>query len=299
MENPVIYIKTISELHQAFGLSKPKHPLVSVVRHSDLAFETDIINQRFSFDMYMIMLKGNQSATLKYGRNKYDFQEGTMVFFSPYQIISSDTNDFTNSQEEWMILLHSDFINQNNLFDLFSKTPFFSYDSHEALHLSDDEKRALTNIVQRIESEYHQNIDKHTDNIIAVNIETIIKYCQRFYDRQFITRQYLNKDVLAKFENYLVQFFKNENRIPTVIECGEALHLSAYYLSDLLKAETGKTTKEHIDLHIINKAKNLLINSEKSVSEIAYKLGFDYPNHFSKLFKSKTGLSPSEYRNLN
>jgi len=299
MENPVIYINTISELHQAFGLSKPKYPLVSVVRHSDLKFETDIINQRFSFNMYMIMLKGNQEATLKYGRNKYDFQEGTMVFLSPNQIISTDTIDFSKSQEEWTILLNSDFININNLYDLLSKTHFFSYDSHEALHLSDDEKSALTTIVKRIESEYNQNIDMHTNNIIAVNIETIIKYFQRFYGRQFITRQYLNKDLFAKFENYLAKFFKNENLIPTVIECGEALNLSAYYLSDLLKAKTGKTTKEYIDLHITNKAKNLLSNSEKSVSEIAYELGFDYPNHFSKLFKSKTGVSPSEFRSLN
>lgn len=299
MENQVIQIKTISELHQAFGLAKPKHPLVSVVRHSDLKLENDYTNQRFSFDMYMIMLKGNQEATLKYGRNKYDFQEGTMVFLSPNQIISTDSSDFSDTQEEWTILLHSDFIRQNNLFDLFKNTPFFSYDSHEALHLSDDEKSALTTIVQRIESEYHQSIDKHTDNIIASNLETLIKYCQRFYDRQFITRQYLNKDLLAKFENYLTEFFNTENRSPTVIECGEELHLSAYYLSDLLKSETGKTTKEHIDLHLTNKAKNLLINSEKSISEIAYELGFDYPNHFSKLFKSKTGLSPSEFRHLN
>lgn len=299
MENQVIHIKSISELHQSFGLSRPKHPLVSVVRHSDLKFEIDMVHQRFSFDMYMIMLKGNQEATLKYGRNKYDFQDGTMVFISPNQVISTDTSDFSNSQEEWTILLHSDFISQNNLFDLFNKTLFFSYDSHEALHLSDDEKMALTAIVLRIETEYYQNIDKHTDNIIAVNIETLIKYCQRFYDRQFITRQYLNKDLLTRFENYLSEFFNKENRIPTVIECGEALKLSAYYLSDLLKAETGKTTKEHIDLYLTNKAKNLLLNSEKSVSEIAYELGFDYPNHFSKLFKSKTGLSPSEFRHLN
>jgi AraC-like DNA-binding protein len=299
MENQVIQIKTISELHEAFGLSKPKHPLVSIVRHADMKLQNDFTNQRFCFDMFMIVLKGNQKATLKYGRNKYDFQEGTMVFLSPNQIISTDSTDFSDSQEEWTILLHSDFISKNNLYDLFDKTHFFSYDSHEALHLSDDEKMALSNIVQRIESEYHQNIDKHTDNIIAVNTETLIKYCQRFYDRQFITRQYINKDLLSKFENYLGEFFKKVNRIPTVIECGEALNLSAYYLSDLLKVETGKTTKEHIDLHLINKAKNLLINSEKSVSEIAYELGFDYPNHFSKLFKSKIGLSPSEFRHLN
>lgn len=299
MQCPVIHIKTISELHHLFGLSKPKHPLVSVIRHADLVIDNTFVDQRFSLDMYMISLKGSQQAVLKYGRNKYDFQEGSLVFMAPNQVLSSNTADFAHSAEEWIILVHMDFVHNLGLYQTIQHYPFFNYEETEALHVSDLEKKALTDSVRKIEVEYNQHIDQHTNEIIAINIASLLKYCQRYYHRQFITRKSINKGVLVQFENYLNGYFTqqlSEKGIPTVTQCGEALHLSPYYLSDLLKAETGKGAKEHIDLYLVNKAKNLLLHSKSSISEIGYALGFEYPTHFSKLFKSKTGLSPSDFR---
>lgn len=302
MQKPVQHIKTISELHQLFGLSKPKHPLVSVVRHSDFHIDVEFTDQRFSLEMYLISLKGKQEATLKYGRNNYDFQEGSMVFIAPNQVFASSSTDFSETHDEWTIVIHSDFIQNLGLQNSLMQYRFFNYEENEALHLSDIEKLSLTDIIHKIETEYHQRIDKHTDEIIAINVESLLKYCQRYYERQFFTRKNANKGVLVQFENFLNRYFQNditEKGIPSVTQCGEAMNLSPYYLSDLLKAETGKSAKEHIDLVLINRAKNRLLQSNVSISEIAYELGFDYPNHFSKLFKSKTGMSPKEFRTLN
>lgn len=302
MQKAVKHIKTVTELHQLFGLSKPKHPLMSVVRHSDFRIDKAFTNQRFSLDMYLISLKGNQQATLKYGRNQYDFQEGSMIFISPNQVFSSSSTDFSEAEEEWTIVVHTDFAQRTNLIQDINRYQFFNYEEHEALHLSDGEKQSLTGIVKQIEAEYNQRIDKHTDEIIAINLESILKYCQRYYERQFITRKNINKGILVQFENFLAHYFQhelNEKGLPSVVRCGEALSLSPYYLSDLLKAETGKSAKEHIDFYLISRAKNLLLQTNTSISEVAYSLGFEYPNHFSKLFKSKTGLSPSDFRALN
>jgi YesN/AraC family two-component response regulator len=302
MQSPVIHIKTISELHRLFGLTKPKHPLVSVIRHADLVIDNAFVDQRFSLDMYMISLKGSQQAVLKYGRSKYDFQEGSLVFMAPNQVFASNTADFAYSAEEWIILVHTDFVHNLGLYQTIQQYPFFNYEDSEALHVSDIEKKALTDSVRKIEVEYNQHIDQHTNEIIAINVASLLKYCQRYYDRQFITRKSINKGVLVQFENFLNAYFTHqlsEKGIPTVTQCGQALHLSPYYLSDLLKAETGKGAKEHIDLYLVNKAKNLLLHSESSISEIGYELGFEYPTHFSKLFKSKTGLSPSDFRESN
>jgi AraC family transcriptional activator of pobA len=302
MESQIIHIDSISALHQLFGLSKPKHPLLSVIRHSDMIIDTAYIDQRFSLDMYMISLKGSQLCELKYGRNKYDFQEGSIVFIGPNQVFSSSTTDFSETKDEWTILIHVDFIINVGMHQSLQQYPFFNYDDMEALHLSDIEKKSLTEIVHKIEAEYNQRIDQHTDEIIAINLESLLKYCQRYYGRQFITRKTLNKGILMQFENFLNAYFTSElseKGVPTVTQCGAALNLSPYYLSDLLKAETGKSAKEHIDLQLIHKAKSLLLQSNDSINEIAYHLGFEYPNHFSKLFKSKTGQSPSEFRNYN
>lgn len=302
MQNPVHHIKTITELHYLLGLPKPTHPLVSVVRHSDFKIDAAFTDQRFSLDMYLISLKGNQSGILKYGRSIYDFQEGSMIFIAPNQVFAYSTTDFSETYDEWIIFIHTDFnhnwSSQNNL----SNYTFFKYEESEALHLSDTEKGSLTNIVGKIEVEYNQPIDSYTNEIIAINLESLLKYCQRYYGRQFITRKRANKGVLVQFENFLNTYFEDEiyeKGAPTVTQCGLAMNLSPYYLSDLLKVETGKSAKEHIDLYLISKAKSVLIQSTASISEVAYSLGFDYPNHFSKLFKSKTGLSPSEFRILN
>jgi len=302
MKTEIIHVKSISEIHQLFQLAKPKHPLVSVFRHSDLVVPDNFTSQSFSTDLYMIGLKEKQEAVLNYGRETYDFQEGTIIFLSPNQVFSFNSADFSKCEDEWTLVFHPDFLTKTNLGTEIENYHFFDYETNEALHVSEDEKLALNDLISKIEKEYYQQIDKHTQEIICINIETLLKYCQRFYARQFITRKMSNNSYLAKFESYLKNYFKqnySDKGIPTVKQCGEALHLSAHYLSDLLKEETGKNAKEHIDLFIIKKAKIQLQNQELSISQVAYELGFEYPNHFSKFFKSKTGLSPSEYRNVN
>lgn len=300
--NKIHHVKSITEVHQLFQLEKPKHPLVSVFRHADLKIPSNFSHQSFTTDLFMIGLKENQQAVVNYGRKTYDFQEGAIIFLAPNQVFSIDAADFSECDEEWTIVFHPDFITKTNLGNEIDNYHFFNYEANEALHVSEDEKLALNDLIFKIEKEYYQRIDKHTQEIICVNIETILKYCQRFYSRQFITRKTSNNTYIATFERYLKDYFSQKSLptgLPTVKQCGEELHLSAHYLSDLLKAETGKNAKEHIDLFVIKNAKAKLQNQDLTISQVAYDLGFDYPNHFSKFFKSKTGLSPSDYRNLN
>lgn len=299
--NNIYHVKSISEIHKLFQLAKPKHPLVSVFRHSDLKVPDNFTTQSFTTDMYMISIKVKQEAEVNYGRETYDFQEGTVVFFAPNQVFSFSSADFSNCEDEWTLVFHLDFISKTSLGNEIDNYHFFNYEINEALHVSEDEKLALNDLILKIEKEYYQLIDKHTQEIICINIETILKYCNRFYTRQFITRKTGNNTYLAKLEAYLKQYFEQnliENGLPTVNQCAGAVNLSPHYFSDLLKEETGKSAKEHIDLFVVKKAKIQLQNPELSISEVAYDLGFDYPNHFSKFFKMKTGLSPTEYRNM-
>jgi AraC-like DNA-binding protein len=209
----------------------------------------------------------------------------------------------TDDDEGWTLAFHPDLIRKSNLANKIDTYSFFQYDVNEALHLSDDERKTLEELLDKIEKEYSQNLDRHSQNLIISNIELLLDYCIRFYDRQFYTRSNLNVDVVSRFENLLKDYYKTDKvidlGIPSVKYCAQELNLSTNYLSDLLKKETGKTAQEHIHLFVIEKAKNYLLNSSNSISEIGYDLGFEYPQHFSNLFKSKTGLSPSEYRNMN
>lgn len=297
----IIHIKSIAQLHDLLAIEKPLHPLISVVRHSH-SMNLNFGDTRFNSDLYFISLKENIQGSFNYGRNEYDFQEGTLVGVAPGQVMRNNTN-IEPDLGGWSIFFHPNLIRKSQLANTISNYHFFNYDSHEALHLSEKEKNNLTECVLKIEQEINQNIDKHSQDIIIHNIEAILKYGLRYYDRQFTTRTNQNKDYISKFENFLKNYF-NQNQqvelgIPTVDQCGKSMNMSGKYLSDLLKAETGKSLKEHIHLFILDKAKSTLLNSNLSVSEIAYSLGFDYPQHFSKLFKTKTGLSPIEYRNLN
>ena len=301
MSNNIVHIETITEAHNILGLPSPKHPQVSVFRHKDLNISPEFAESTFSMDLYLISLKDKLSGLLNYGRKTYDFQEGTMVFIGPNQAFGGSEESDENS-EDWIMLFDTDFIRMSKLGKTIDDYHFFSYDIDEALHLSEDEKKELTELAQKIEKEYQQKIDKHTQEIILINIESILKYCQRYYDRQFYTRSNHSKEFITLFERYLKDYLANdieEKGIPSVSKCGKALNMSGHYLSDLLKIETGKSAKEHIDLHLINKAKIILYDSNQSISEVAYSLGFEYPNHFSKFFKSKTGYSPSEFRSLN
>ena len=297
-------VNTIIEVHEFFGLDKPKHPLISVLRISDELQNIDVDNFKYSLGLYQISLKDNCPFTItNYGRNSYDFQEGTMIFTAPNQVLEYQKNDTKETDNGWSILFHPDIIRKSELGKKIDQYNFFSYATNEALHLSDEEQKTVTEIVQKIEKEYNNNIDAHSQTLIISNLELLLNYCTRFYDRQFFTRTNLNKSIVTQFEQLLIDYYKSEKPteigFPTVQYCGEVLNMSPKYLSDLLRKETGRNTQDHIHNFIINKAKNILLNSSYNVSEIAYDLGFEYPQYFSKIFKKKTKMSPSEFRNLN
>lgn len=296
-------IKSVSEVHQIFGLPKPVHPLITIIRKWPQV-DFDFGSIKITSDIYFLSMKGKiKGTTFQYGRNSYDFEEGTLVFLAPDQVAS-----FADPIEEldhsgWTIIFHPDLIRQSELGKTIKDLSFFSYEANEALHLSNKEKNFLIELVEKIDLEMNQNLDKYSQDLIIQNIETILKYSSRYYDRQFYTRSNLNKDYVTQFEIFLKDYFSSEELqskgLPTLTSCGEALNMSGSYLSDLLKIETGKSAKDHIHSFIIDKAKTNLLNSTDSISQIAFGLGFDYPQHFSKLFKSKTQMSPSEYRSLN
>jgi AraC-like DNA-binding protein len=297
----IYHIKSITEAHQLLGLESPKHPLISIFRHTK-QMNTDFNDMKLSSNLFYIALKDKISGGFKYGRNTYDFQEGTLIFVAPNQILTPEETlvlDF----EGWSILFHPDLIRNSELGNAINNYSFFNYDVMEALHLSNTEKQGLTDCVNKIENEINQNMDKHSQELIIHNLESILKYSSLFYDRQFYTRANLSKDYLSKFEAFIKAYFDNNNQlekgIPTVKQCGIEMNMSGHYLSDLLKNETGKSLIEHLHLQLIDRAKNSLLSTNDSVSQIAYSLGFGYPQYFSKLFKSKTGMSPSKYRNLN
>ena len=290
-------------MHEVFGLSKPRHPLVSIIRFKNAQIKPEYHHVRCSFGMYCITHKHETNGSMKYGRNSYDFQEGSMLFIRPGQVLSYDGHQSVGEDLGWALLFHPDLIRKSELGKTIENYSFFSYDITEALHLSDEEKQSLEELVTKIEKEYEQNIDRHSQRLIISNIELLLNYCTRYYDRQFYTRENLNKDVLSKFEQLLKTYFADESQlsmgIPSVSYCGKKLNMSPKYLSDLLKKETGKNAKTHIDDFLINKAKNRLLNSTESVSGIAFSLGFEYAQHFSTMFKAKAGMSPRAYRNMN
>lgn len=302
--NEIYHIKTISEVHKQLGLPKPKHPLVSVITEFPDTEDMNLKDVRFSTDLYSISLKSETEGTIYYGRNTYDFQEGTLIFMKPNQVVEYEAgNEKASHDRTWTLIFHPDLIRKSDLGRQIDKYSFFDYDAHEALHLSDDEKSSIQNIVALIQKEISSNIDRHSQELIVSNIKLVLDYCTRYFDRQFYTRTNLNQDVVTEFEKVLKEYYGSDKPmelgVPTVSYLGKEMGMSPYYLSDLLKKETGRNTIEHIHFYIIDKAKSKLLATTDSVSEIAYELGFEYPQHFAKVFKNKAGMSPSEYRKLN
>jgi AraC family transcriptional regulator, transcriptional activator of pobA len=297
----IIKIETISETHQFLGLAKPKHPLISVLRIGDKLQNLEVDNLRYSTGLYQISLKDNCPFTIaKYGRNSYDHQEGTMIFTAPNQVLEYKKSEIVEVDKGWTLAFHPDLMRKSELGKKMDSFSFFSYASNEALHLSDEERKTINEIVEKTEKEFSNNIDAHSQTLIISNLELLLNYCVRFYDRQFYTRTNLNQDIASQFEQLLKDYYKQEKQldlgIPSVQYCGEAMNMSPKYLSDLLRKETGQSTQDHIHQYIIEKAKNKLLNSNESASEIAYALGFEYPQYFSKIFKKKTTMSPNEFR---
>jgi len=298
-------INSISQAHQAMGLAAPKHPLVSVVQTKDFDTKLNFNGVKIINNLYQVTLKQLGCGNLIYGKNSYDYEQGTLVFTAPGQVtvFEGEMPSENGADTGWILAFHSDLIRKSGLADKMNQYSFFNYEVNEALHLSEEELATIEDLLEKIVREYSQNLDKHSQNLIISNIELLLDYCTRFYDRQFYTRANLNLDYVSKFEKLLKGYYEKnlleETGLPTVKQMAEALNFSSNYLSDLLKKETGKTAQEHIHLFVIDKAKNKLLNSSHSISEIGYALGFEYPQHFSNLFKSKTGMSPSEFRNLN
>jgi AraC-like DNA-binding protein len=293
-------IKNISELHAILGYEKPKHPLITFVDLTMVKTEPQAEEVFFAMDFYAIVCKSFE-GTLKYGRSTYDFQEGSLIFTLPGQIMSSSPN--MKITEGWALYFHPDLLYGTDLAKRIKEYSFFHYEANEALHISDEENEILKSCVQNIYREYHQNTDHHTQELIVDSIQLMLNYSKRFYQRQFITRKKANSGIIERFESFLREYISETNLIesglPTVTYFADKLNLSSTYLTDVLKNQTGKNSQEHIHLALVDKAKTMLLGSAKSVSEVAYELGFEYPSHFSKLFKSKTGTSPSQYRMLN
>jgi AraC-like DNA-binding protein len=293
-------IKTISEFHRYNGLPNPEHPLISIVDYATMYRNTSEDSDTLLLGYYAVSLKRGVSKMF-YGQQEYDFDEGVLYFMAPNQILRTNNNPNENMKRSgWLLLIHPEFLWGTPLAKKMKQYEFFDYSVSEALFLSEKEEDILNNIIQNIRQEYHTNIDKFSQDIIISQIETLLNYSERFYQRQFITRKITNHQILDRLEKLLTNYFENDNLIkkglPKVQYIADTLNISPSYLSGLLKVLTGQSTQQHIHDKLIEKAKEKLSTTDLSVSEIAYELGFEHSQSFSKLFKTKTQLSPLEFR---
>ncbi|WKL48822.1 AraC family transcriptional regulator [Flavobacterium pectinovorum] len=295
----VFNFETISEYND-FNNHETLHPLVSIIDFSKAKPRT---GSKMNFKVYCIFLKQVNCGDLKYGRNYYDYQEGTLVFVSPGQTIDVENKVDYYQPAGYGLVFHPDLIRGTSLAKLMNDYNFFSYNTSEALHLSEKERQLVLDCFSKIEIELKQAIDKHSKKLIASNIELFLNYCERFYDRQFITRDNANKGIVEKFEELLNSYFSSDKPhtlgLPSVAHYAGELNLSPNYFGDLIKKETGKSAQEYIQNKIIDAAKNKIFDSSKTINEIAYELGFKYPQHFTRFFKQHVGNTPNEYRSLN
>lgn len=297
MENKnIIRVKTITEGHRLANLPKPKHPLISIVESGTPQATPGL---QVVMDFYLISVKRNCN-NMQYGQQSYDFDEGLMGFVAPNQIIKSNAHDGNDRPTGWMLFIHPDFFWNTPLAKKIKQYEFFGYATNEALFLSDKEEQIVLEIIKNIENEYNTNIDKFSQDIIISHLETLLNYAERFYQRQFITRKITNNKLLNRLEDLLADYFNNDellsSGLPSVQYIADNLNISPKYLGSMLKQLTGLSTQQHIHEKLISKAKEILSTTELSVSEIAYSLGFEHPQSFSKFFKAKTNKSPLEFR---
>lgn len=299
MEN-IIKLDNVAAYNKLRGV-ETLHPLVTVI---DLSKAKAMPAKTFNFGLYAIYLKELNCGEIKYGRNNnYDYQEGTLIFIAPGQIMGVQPKVKTFEPKGWALLFDPELIKGTPLGKHIQDYSFFSYDVNEALHLSEKEKHLVEDCFSKIEYELQQAIDKHSKTLIASNITLFLNYCLHFYDRQFITRDHVHKGILERFEDLLNGYFSSDKPqhigLPSVAYCAGELNLSANYFGDLIKKETGQSAQEYIQSKVIDTAKDKIFDLDKSISEIAYELGFKYPQHFTRVFKQRVGLSPNDYRNMN
>lgn len=294
--NTVPRLNTIEEYNHLLGI-ETLHPLVSVADFSKLE---SVRHFRAEFGFYCIFYKELVCGTIEYGRSKYDYQEGTMLFISPGQFVGVNDNGVTQNPKGFALMFHPDLLYGTSLARQMKDYTFFSYDSNEALHVSEREKSTVLGCFHGVAAELEHDIDRHTKQIITSNIETLLNHCARFYERQFITREIPNRSVLKRFDGILHDWFESgkarQSGLPTVHMCADEVCLSPNYFGDLVRKELGKTAQEYIQLFVIDRAKRLIAEKEMNVSEIAYELGFKYPHHLTRVFKKITGITPNEFR---
>ncbi|MEL4308263.1 helix-turn-helix domain-containing protein [Joostella sp. CR20] len=297
MEN-IIHVKSVSEYTELRG-AEVLHPLVNVLDYEKLRF---LEPASYNFGFYCVFLKETKCGDLKYGKETYDYQEESLVFVAPGQVLTVQKYNTDVKPKGKVLIFHPDFVRGTTLGNIINDYSFFSYAVNEALHLSKKEVTMVLDMFNIIENELKQNIDKHSKTLVISHLQLLLNYCTRFYDRQFITREHANKGILERFESVLNSYFtdnKTEKGLPSVSFIAEELNLSANYFGDLIRKEMGISAQEYIQNKVISIAKERIFDVEKSISQVAYELGFKYPQHFNRLFKKKVGITPLEYRNLN
>jgi len=297
--NSIYKFDSLTEFHRVFGLAKPLHPLISFIDIADMTYSVGELPALIVMDFYKIAYKPGLCGNAKYGQNYYDFGEGGLVFTSPNQVFESPNG---TSKSGCLLLVHPDFFLSYSLAKKISSYGFFSYAVNEALHLSDSERTTIMSVFKIITEELSCRIDDFSQDVIISQVELLLNYCNRFYKRQFITRKAAHVDVLQKLESILNDYFKNEQSLkqglPTVQFLSDQLNISASYLGDMMRSLTGQNAQQHIHHKLIEKAKEILSTSNLTVAEVAYQLGFEHPQSFSRLFKTKTNLSPLEFRHM-
>lgn len=297
-----VRIKTISEYHTLRGLPKPKHPLISVINFADIINRPGKGGENWIFNFYSISIKRDMNYRYKYGQGDYDFDEGIMFFIAPNQVLRIEVEEDSHAPSGWMLMVHPDFLWNRPLATTISKYEFFSYSLREALFLSADEELKIQQLIENIIQEYNSNTDKFSRDIILSQLETLLNYSDRFYQRQFITRDKANHQLLERLDKLLNGYFNSQdlsrNGLPTVQYISDQLHISPGYLRSLLQLLTGQNTQQFIHQKLTDKAKEKLSTGKLSVSEIAYELGFEHPQSFSKFFKKMTNSTPVAFRQL-
>ncbi len=297
----IIHVNSILQLHEMLNFKEPKHPLITIINVSDLEVKQEMVGVKVVTNLYCIALK-DEHCGMEYGRTSYDFEKGTLLFTAPLQALTATKTLNKNEEEGWLLFFHPDLLHKSSLAQKINQYTFFEYEANEALHLSKEERDTLNNIISKIQDECARKMDRHSHSLIISKLESLLNYSLRFYERQFIARSSAHKSIVVMFESVLNTSLEETHLSKEFLSIqyfAEKMNLSPNYLSDLLRKETGYSFKDHINNLIIKKAKNKLLATNDSISEIAYSLGFNYPHYFARFFSSKTGFTPTKYRKKN